>query len=119
MAVAKSSNFTHKPRMSHGSLSAFSPRDLIKRKQSISLVVARQRGYSSSSTESSTSSFSDGGSSNEESDGASASSISSSPQSVDLDSDSDIDEGHAAGGMEDADTALKKARAINGGMQCE
>lgn len=87
MAIAKSSVYTHKPRMSHGSLSAFSPRDLIKRKQSISLVT-RQRGYSASSTESSISSVSDA--SSNESEAASAASIN-------LDSDSDMDEGHGVG----------------------
>jgi hypothetical protein len=91
--------------MSHGSLSAFSPKDLIKRKQSIS-VVTRQRGYSTSSTDSSISSISDA--SSVESDGGSA-------QSVDLESDSDIDEGHGiVGGI---DHKAGKAKSVE--MVCE
>lgn len=106
VAVARSSALrTHKPQMSHGSLSAFSPRDLIKRKQSIS-VVTRQRGYSTSSSDSSVSSISEA--SSVDSDGGSA-------QSVDLESESDIDEGHGTvGGNEH-----KAGKAKSTEMICE
>lgn len=52
--------YTHKAKISNGSLFSSSPRDLIKRKQSLSISKGyRGRGLSTSSTESSLSSSSE------------------------------------------------------------
>ena len=61
----KSAVYTHKAKNSTGSLFASSPRDLIKRKQSLSIAngftagFGRNRGMSTSSTDSSLSSSSE------------------------------------------------------------
>lgn len=98
---SESNNRGHRRLISHGSLSTFSPRDIIKRKQSISLMY-RTRGLSVSSVESSTST------SSVDSDGAS-----STTSSIDLESDNELDEGHASNAD---DAAVRKLRAMDAEM---